>query len=136
MEHSTFIHVNQLKTFSPRNEHCKVVLLADIKLNDQTSIELLFTRYIYLHLNIDGHVLGVSISQSIFEEHPEFSSQFLNDLEMMQLLLMYVDDITNFCQLFAAEFEYVLGYHPTVYFEAAEQYWEKQIIEVQSNAPQ
>ncbi len=42
---------------------------------------------------------------------------------MYAFLLMYIDEITEFCNLFSDEFESVFLLEPRTYFEAAETRW-------------
>ena len=86
MSQSPFIRVYQRKSKSPWDDHSTVLLLADIDENDNDPRALQFTRYIYLHRDIKGQHLGISISKSLFEEHTEFDTQYLMGLEMMMLL--------------------------------------------------
>ncbi|MDT3280679.1 MULTISPECIES: hypothetical protein [Shewanella] len=132
MSQSPFIRVYQRKSKSPWDDHSTVLLLADIDENDNDPRALQFTRYIYLHRDIKGQHLGISISKSLLEEHAEFDTQYLMGLEMMMLLLMYKDDISAFCELFTAEFQQIFGLPPILYFDAAEQFWAEQIIEAEA----
>ncbi|WP_237162663.1 hypothetical protein [Shewanella halifaxensis] len=51
-------------------------------------MELSFSRYIYQHRDSAGRILGMSISKSIQEEHPELNSQYLEDFDMYMVLLL------------------------------------------------
>ena len=99
-----------------------LLLLADV-VNDIDGVELSFSNYIYLHQDNVGRVLGISISKAMLVQHPEFESRYLEEIEMYAFLLMYIDEITEFCSLFSDEFESVFLLEPHDYFEAAETRW-------------
>ncbi|MDP2561189.1 hypothetical protein [Psychrobium sp. 1_MG-2023] len=105
------------------NDDSTILLLADIKGNDDGERAFNFTRYIYLHRDNVGNVLGISISKAMLDEHPDFSGRYLEGVEMFAMLLLYIDDITEFCTLFADEFERIFLLEPRDYFEAAELRW-------------
>ncbi len=101
-----------------------ILLFADIVDNSNDEIELSFSRYIYLHRDDVGRVLGISISKLIFDEHIEqFEDRYLEGIDMLTMLLIYIDEIIEFCELFASEFESVFMLSPTAYFEAAIPLW-------------
>ena len=53
----------------------------------------------------------------------QFTGRYLEGIEMYALLLLYLDDITEFCSLFSDEFESVFLIDPRDYFEVAELRW-------------
>ena len=120
---SKFIREYQRQSKSPWSDHSTVLLLAEHQVTEENDIELNFARYIYQHRDSAGRILGVSISKSIREEHPELESQYLEDLDMYMALLLLKDEIQSFCGLFDDEFEETFGLPPEVYFEVAEQHW-------------
>tara|TARA_R110000851_G_scaffold67191_4_gene151667 strand:- start:59161 stop:59568 length:408 start_codon:yes stop_codon:yes gene_type:complete len=121
------IRVYKRQSKSPWTDHSTVLLLADHKLeNDE--IQLSFNKYIYLHRNVEGQILGISISKSILESNPEFQTQYLEGIDAYMMLLIYIDDIAAFCELFSKEFVSIFGIHPNYYFEAAEQFLSDLII--------
>jgi len=126
---SKFIREYQRKSKSPWDDHCTVLLLADYQLDEDGAIELSFSRYIYQHRDSAGRILGVSVSKSILEEHPEFEAQYLEGLDMCIVLLLLNEEISNFCALFSEEFEGIFGLPPKIYLEAAEQFWTEKILE-------
>ena len=105
-----------------------ILLLADITGTSEGEIELNFSRYIYLHRDDVGRVLGISISKSIFDEYStQFEDRYLEDEDMLTLILIHIDEIIEFCELFSDEFESVFMLSPKVYFEAAIPQWCEQI---------
>ena len=99
-----------------------ILLLADVVDND-AGLEVTYSNYIYLHQDNVGRVLGISISKAMIEQHPEFESKYLEGLEMYAFLLMYIDEVTEFCDLFTDEFESIFLLQPRDFFEAAEVRW-------------
>jgi hypothetical protein len=67
--------------------------------------------------------VGISISNLLLEQHPEFDKRYLDGIDMFAFLIMYIDEITEFCCLFANEFESIFLLEPYMYFEAAESRW-------------
>lgn len=101
-----------------------ILLLADVIADSDGEIELGFTRYIYLHRDEVGKVLGISISKAIFDETDlHFVERYLEGSDMLLLLLTYIDEITEFCDLFSDEFKSIFMLSPKEYFEVAIQAW-------------
>jgi hypothetical protein len=82
-------------------------------------------RYIYLHRDDVGRIQGISISKTLLNENPEFEirTQYLSGFEMYGFLLLYLEEITEFCSHFADEFEQMFMLPPKTYFEAAALHW-------------
>ncbi|WP_158972595.1 hypothetical protein [Paraglaciecola sp. L3A3] len=120
---SQFIREYKRASKSPWNDSSTILLLANVKTSDNDEMELSFEQYIYLHRDSAGRSLGVSISQSLLNSHTEFDSKYLADIDMIALLLIHIDDIRSFCELFADEFEDVFLIEPSSYFEVAESQW-------------
>jgi hypothetical protein len=100
-----------------------ILLYADSK-NTSGELQLDFTRYIYLHRDDVGRALGISISKTMQNENLEFgSTQYLSDFDMYTFLLVYLEEITEFCSLFADEFEQIFLLDPRSYFEVAAISW-------------
>ncbi|MDN3476534.1 hypothetical protein [Pseudoalteromonas sp. APC 3355] len=118
---SPFIRQYVRASKSPWEDASTILLLADVI--DKQTKELGFTNYIYLHRDSVGSVLGISISQQLLAANPEFSERYLEGIEMYAFLLIHIEDITNFCNLFSAEFEQLFMLKPNVYFAAAEDSW-------------
>jgi hypothetical protein len=118
---SQFIRQYVRASKSPWDDSSTVLLLADII--DNSTLELAFKNYIYLHRDIVGRVLGISISNQLLEANPEFSTRYLEGIEMYAFLLIHIEQITNFCCLFSAEFERVFMANPKTFFAAAENHW-------------
>ena len=119
---SLFIRLYQRASKSPWDDKSTILLYADTTIKAGT-VELDFTRYIYLHRDDVGRIQGISISKTMLNDNPEFESQYLSDYDMYTCLLVYVNEITEFCCLFADEFEQVFLLDPKSYFEAAAMHW-------------
>lgn len=119
---SLFIREYKRASKSPWNDSSTILLFADNQISED-KIELSFSQYIYLHRDSAGRTLGVSISQSLLDSHPEFDSKYLTDINMLALLLLHIENIRSFCELFADEFEDIFLTDPISYFEAAELRW-------------
>ncbi|MGK0270012.1 MAG: hypothetical protein ACI88H_000645 [Cocleimonas sp.] len=126
---SQFIREYQRQSKSPWNDHFTVLLLAEYQVTEDNGIELSFARYIYQHRDSTGRILGMSISKSIREDHPELDSQYLEDLDMYMVLLLLKDEIQGFCGLFDDEFEDIFGVPAEIYFDVAEQHWAQKLEE-------
>lgn len=124
---SPFIREYQRQSKSPWRDHSTVLLLAGHQVTEDEDIELSFNRYIYQHRDAAGRILGMSISKSIQEEHPELDSQYLEDIDMYMVLLLYKEEIQSFCGLFDDEFEAIFGLLPEIYFDIAEQHWTQKL---------
>lgn len=118
---SKFIRQYVRASKSPWDDSSTILLLADVV--DKQELELSFTNYIYLHRDSVGSVLGISISQQLLAANPEFSQRYLEGIEMYAFLLIHIEDITNFCGLFTAEFEQLFMLKPNEYFAATECHW-------------
>jgi len=117
-----FIRKYKRASRSPFDDHSTLLLLADVN-DSNDEIELSFVNYIYLHRDEVGRAVGISISKAMLEAQPEFESKYLEGIEMYGFLLMYIDEITEFCSLFADEFESIFLLQPRSYFEAVETRW-------------
>ncbi len=126
---SQFIREYQRKSRSPWDDHSTVLLLANYAKEDDGTLELNFSRYIYQHRDSAGRILGISVSKSILDEHPELEGQYLKEMDMYIVLLLLNEEITTFCILFAEEFEAIFGLPPKIYLEAAEQLWAEKVNE-------
>ena len=130
MSQNQFIRKYKRVSKSKWSSHDKstVLLLADVIVDSDGEIELGFTRYIYLHRDEVGKVLGISISKAIFDGTDlHFEERYLEGNDMLLLLLTYIDEITEFCELFSDEFKSIFMLPPKEYFEVAIQVWCEQI---------
>ncbi|MEZ9370467.1 hypothetical protein AB4140_16825 [Shewanella sp. 10N.286.51.B2] len=103
-------------------ENYSLLLLANVD-SDNGTAKLWFERYIYLHLDKEGHMLGISISESLLYKHADLGAQYLTGVDMIKILLMYKDEITAFCEMYSLEFQTMFGLCPTDYFEFAAPLW-------------
>jgi len=121
---TNFIREYQRASKSPWNDNSTILLLADIDEEPTSgSIEFGFSHYIYLHRDRVGKVLGISISKQLFDDNPDFSGRYLDGVEMYAFLLLYIEQIKEFCHLFSAEFEAIFLIKPTTFFSHAEESW-------------
>ncbi|WP_028834973.1 MULTISPECIES: hypothetical protein [unclassified Pseudoalteromonas] len=118
---SQFIRQYVRASRSPWDDCSTILLLADV-VNEQ-AMELNFNHYIYLHRDSVGNVLGISISNSMLEKNPSFESRYLEGVDMTLFLLIYIEQITQFCELFSEEFQQIFMQTPTTFFAAAENDW-------------
>ncbi|MGI2107435.1 hypothetical protein ACRN9A_20100 [Shewanella frigidimarina] len=100
-----------------------LLLLADVDSNND-SAKLGFNRYIYLHLDNQGYMLGISISESVSNKHAaKHGEQYLIGEDMFKTLLIYKDEISVFCELYYTEFHKIFDLSPTDYFEFSSVLW-------------
>lgn len=119
---SQFIRLYQRSSKSPWNDASTILLYATV-VKTSNSLELEFDRFIYLHRDTVGRVLGVSIAKSLLDSHPEFESKYLEGIDMYSMLLQYLEDIIDFTNHFADEFQQLFMLDPKTYFEAAALNW-------------
>ncbi|MCL1068898.1 hypothetical protein L2735_19235 [Shewanella olleyana] len=108
------------------NLSCSLLLLANADSNNE-SPNLCFSRYIYLNVDAEWNMLGITISKSILSKHADFSEQYLTGTDMLKVLIMYKDEIAMFCELYCSQFSKIFGLCPTDYFEFATPVWEEHV---------
>ncbi|KPZ54429.1 hypothetical protein [Pseudoalteromonas sp. P1-25] len=118
---SQFIRQYVRASKSPWDDSSTILLLADVV--DEQSLELNFNNYIYLHRDSVGKILGISISNSMLEKNTSFENRYLEGVDMTLFLLVYIEQITQFCELFSEEFQQIFMQTPTTFFAAAESDW-------------
>jgi len=118
---SQFIRQYVRASKSPWDDSSTILLLADVV--DEQSLELNFNNYIYLHRDSVGKILGISISNSMLEKNTSFENRYLEGVDMALFLLVYIEQITQFCELFSEEFQQIFMQTPTTFFAAAESDW-------------
>ena len=118
---SQFIRQYVRASKSPWDDSSTILLLADVV--DEQSLELNFNNYIYLHRDSVGKILGISISNSMLEKNTSFENRYLEGQDMTLFLLIYIEQITQFCKLFSEEFQQIFMQTPTTFFAAAESDW-------------
>lgn len=124
---SKFIREYKRESKSPFADKSTILLLAGHTLKEDGEIELTYDNYIYQHRDACGRVLGISLSKSIAAQQPEFDSRYLTEADMALVMLLYKDEICEFCTLFEDEFKSIFCLPPQIYFEAMEQEWVKQL---------
>ncbi|MDC9526791.1 hypothetical protein PSH54_15030 [Pseudoalteromonas sp. Angola-30] len=118
---SQFIRQYVRASKTPWDDCTTVLLLADIV--DKKTMDLSFTNYVYLHRDSVGQTLGISISKQLLEANPEFTSRYLEGIEMVGFLLIYLEQIAEFCELFHEEFQSLFMLTPSSFFRVAESEW-------------
>lgn len=118
---SQFIRQYVRASKSPWDDSTTVLLLADIV--DKKAMDLSFTNYVYLHRDSVGQTLGISISKQLLEANPEFTSRYLEGIEMVGFLLIHLEQIAEFCELFHEEFQSLFLLTPSSFFRVAESEW-------------
>lgn len=118
---SQFIRQYVRASKSPWDDSSTILLLADVV--DEQSLELNFNNYIYLHRDSVGKILGISISNQMLEKNPSFENRYLEGYDMTLFLLIYIEQITQFCEFFSEEFQQIFMQTPTTFFAAAENDW-------------
>jgi hypothetical protein len=117
---------SQIFHFHPKSssniEYYSLLLLSNVDSND-SSARLCFSRFIYLHVDIEWNYLGISISESIRHENPDFCELFQTGSNMYKILLAYKDEIAMFCELYCTEFQKIFDLCPTDYFEFSSVLW-------------
>lgn len=105
---------------SPFQDASTSLWLANVTNEDR--LELDFSQYIYVHRDDVGKVVGVSVSKSIAREH-SLESKYLEGSVMYRILIFYIDQIIDFCELWADEFEQFFLLPPDLFFELAQWHW-------------
>jgi hypothetical protein len=128
---SQFYKVYSRSSKSPWDDHSTICWLASAERSKDDELILRYDRYIYVHREASGKICGVSISKQLLTENPEFESKFIEggSVEMYAFLLLHLDEITKFCELFRDEFLKTFILPPSIYFEAAEKYWLEKICD-------
>jgi hypothetical protein len=68
------------------------------------------------------------VSKQILAENPEFEDlRYMEGIPMYGFLLLHVEEICAFCELFRDEFIDIFLIPPLDYFSIAEEYWLKKI---------
>ena len=104
---SLFIRKFVRSSRSPWQDSSTNLLYAKI---EESTGDIDFSQYIYLHRDEIGRILGISRSKSLMGENPA-------------LLLLYIEEITEFTSRFSDQFEQVFMLNPRSYFEVAAQHW-------------
>jgi len=103
---------------SPWDDSSTMLWLANVASEYHENLVLDYSRYIYVHRNDVGQIVGISISKKMQLDHPNINSRYLSGKEMITFLLFYIDEIQQFCELWADEFEQHFLLPPSDYFEA------------------
>ena len=121
-----FIRIYKRASQSPWDDSSTVLLMANVAKNED-EITLDYSRYIYLHRDSAGRAIGVSLSKSIINEMDMDIERYVDGEMMYLVLLMFADEITSFCELFASEFESLFLTSPAYYFSSMVEYWTQKL---------
>ena len=103
--------------------------LANVISADSEPLVLNYSRYLYAHRDAVGKITGLSISKAMVDDHPNIHSQYIEYGDLMfRVLIFYIEEIENFCQLWADEFEKYFLLQPDDYFEAAAWRWNSIVV--------
>ena len=101
-----------------------ILLLAS--LNDEgKQIAITYDRYIYLHRDLLGRWLGISLSNSLVHELGDNRGKYRNGRESLSVLLMYHREITLFLKFFSSEIEAIFGMDADTWLIACKARWRK-----------
>ncbi|PKH00886.1 hypothetical protein [Paraglaciecola sp. MB-3u-78] len=129
---SQFYKVYSRSSKSPWNDHRTITWLAHAQKTEDGEVILGYERYIYVHLGSSGQICGISISKQLLAENSEqFDSKYLEggSVEMYAFLLLHIEEISVFCELFRDDFLKTFLLPPDIYFNAAEKYWLEKICD-------
>jgi hypothetical protein len=113
---------------SPFCDASTSLLLANVTSEPDDALTVDYSRYIYLHRDDIGKVVGISISKNIQAEHSNIESQYLTGVKMYELLLFYIDEIEIFCEYWSDEFESFFLLPPDDFFESARWRWNAIVV--------
>lgn len=97
--------------------------LANIVNNDGGEPVIDFSKYIYVHRDDVGLITGISISKNMMSSDETLRSQYITGERMYSILTKYLDEIKDFCELWADEFESYFLLKPHDYFESVGDRW-------------
>ncbi len=123
-----FVKQFKRESKSPFDDASSALWLANVVSKPDEELKLDFSRYLYVHRDICGCIVGASISKSIVADHPNINSQYLTGELMYGVLIFYIKEIRSFCKLWADEFETFHLLPPDDYFEAASLRWNAIVV--------
>lgn len=93
-----FVKKFQRESRTPFNDSSTSLWLANIMSKPNEELLLDYSRYIYVHRDECGRIVGISISKSMVADHPNVDSQYLTGDLMFAMLLFYIDEIEKFIE--------------------------------------
>ena len=121
MGQNRLVRVYQRASKSIWEDDSTVLLLAEVH-NVDGELSLSYNRYIYLHRGRSGNALGLSVSRAIQDEVELDVEKYIEGEDMNLMLLLYINEISGFCQRFSDEFTQAFLIQPKDYFDALERY--------------
>lgn len=91
-----FVKKFQRESKSPFDDASTALWLANIISKPDEELKLDYSRYLYVHRDEYGRIVGISISNSMVADHPNIDSQYLTGDLMYAMLLFYIDEIEKF----------------------------------------
>lgn len=121
MRQNELVRVYQRASKSIWEDDSTFLLLADVHDVDG-ELSLSYERYIYLHRGRSGNALGLSVSRAIQDEVELDVEKYIEGEDMNLILLLYINEISGFCQRFNDDFTQSFLMRPKDYFDALERY--------------
>tara|TARA_Y100000114_G_C11743722_1_gene320442 strand:- start:428 stop:820 length:393 start_codon:yes stop_codon:yes gene_type:complete len=123
----TIIRKYQRRSRSPfEGDDSTILLLANLTA-EPTGVVLDYQRYIYLHRDIVGRWLGISISHSLEQEMNDGGGKYRQGKEALSLLLSYHQEITDFLRHFSGDVESIFGIDAETWMIACKARWRKKL---------
>jgi hypothetical protein len=121
----TIIRKYQRRSRSPfEGDDSTILLLANLTA-EPTGVVLDYQRYIYLHRDIVGRWLGISISNSLEQEMNDGGGKYRQGKEALSLLLSYHQEISDFLRHFSDDVESIFGIDSETWMIACKARWRK-----------
>lgn len=126
-----FVKKLQRESKSPFNDSSTALWLANIVSKADEELILNYSRYIYIHRDDCGRIVGISISKSMVAEHSNVQSQYLTGNLMYAILLYYIEEIQTFIEYCwrPGEFESFHLLPVDLYLEQFRWRWEEVALE-------
>ena len=115
---SQFVRLYKRQSKSPFDDASTILLLANVSITKEQNIKLDFSRFIYLHRDCLGKPLGLSVSDKMMKEELKLKSKYISIEHAFPVLNTYLEEIENFCQIWAADFEDLFLLPPREYWKA------------------
>ncbi|MGB3724802.1 MAG: hypothetical protein WA981_03470 [Glaciecola sp.] len=120
---TSLCRVYKRESKSPWHDQSTVLWFADVLNDNNSQLNLGYKHYIYCHRCAYGKVLGISISNDMLTANPEFKNRYLEGLEMYRFLLVHLNEVIGFCELFSEEFCDLYMMPPKAFFKKAKKHW-------------
>ena len=115
---------------SPFSDHSTILILASFQSDTNDEVVFDYSRYVYLHREVDGAIAGISVSKGLLAEWPAYTKRYMSGDVMYAFLLDNIEEICSFTECFEDEFCYLFMMKPLNFFTAAEECWTQRLSEV------